>query len=1063
MKKLLALVLALVMTLGLATVSAGATTFTDDADIDHQEAVEVMNSLNIINGMGDGKFDPNGNVTRAQMAKMVTIALLGDVDVSAFTGTATDLKDVSGHWAEGYIKYCYSQGIISGRGNGVFDPNANVTTAEASKMLLVALGYNSDVRKYTGGQWAINVARDAQMKGLYDEIANLSSNKVMDRDDAAQLIYNTLNAERVIAVEGYNSDGVFTTQYRAPQGDESKTLLEETFDAQVYLGNFAENDKTDDTLKEGMIKLANGHLDSATAGNGTPSFYADLDISYIGEEVKVIFKDAKAGTTDVPDKEDTIYGVYVTGGTKVINTTLNKVDDELSDGKLEIDGSKYKVVNFATKRVVINYGAIETPAASDSWTDLSRKTGDAVKFILNDDDKVSMAYVTLSQLGYVTAVNSEKITIAGLGTIKLADNEVYSGAAKNDIVVFTKLYDATAADAYCIVEKAPVVQGTVKGFSVKKANESSSKVVVDGTTYNIYAEAAMPTTSIDSTAGTAYFTTDDIDETFDLYMLNGYVARAEKTSVSMNEYALVLQRNDGKLDSTFNPAKAELLLADGSKVNVTLHKDSVIYTTAGRALDPNDKLNKTTAIDSTNALDQYTLVKYAKVSDTVYKIEEIGAWRRADGGLTNADVKIYDKDTKAFATNATGTESMTASGATLFVYNTAADATQVYNLRNLNNLTVADNTEFAYVVKDSKIVAAFTTVGTRPSGATANTFYGVVASSDGVEKINDEYYNKYTVVNDKDSKTVYVSDGTLAKKRLVSFDIAADDIYTVGEFGNYDAVGYVKEYNEADKTLTYFTGITGNATVGYEGSGAVTKAVDDKVQILYINGDKTKAGDEIGVGEFDGVTGYRNIAVFMDDGKVAAMIVESSLEADILGYSGYNITINGTVWGTYAVGATVDWDVATNGLKKALPAAYDLATAVTVAGKSWSNQSTNEPTADFAMPAANIVINGEYAITNASDATVGTSNGKFKTTTTNATENYGTNVTVTLNNGDGGAKAADANGKITIKVTNVGGTTTYATKDVTLTSGGAVPAGSTLSFTMPSEAVTVTLTFVAAS
>ena len=108
----------------------------------------MLTILGVINGKEDGSFfDPAGNVTRAEMAKMTRHrpeSGAGSVD-GLYVGMNTGLTDVKGHWAESYINYCYSLGIIAGRGNGKFDPAATVTGNEAAKMLLVAAGYDAQL------------------------------------------------------------------------------------------------------------------------------------------------------------------------------------------------------------------------------------------------------------------------------------------------------------------------------------------------------------------------------------------------------------------------------------------------------------------------------------------------------------------------------------------------------------------------------------------------------------------------------------------------------------------------------------------------------------------------------------------------------------------------------------------------------------------------------------------------------------------------------------------------------------------------------------------------------
>ena len=79
MKKFLALLLALVMTMSLVTVGASAkTAFTDDKDITEVEAVEVLSAMGIIDGYKDGSFKPQGALNRAAGAKVVAYLMLGE-------------------------------------------------------------------------------------------------------------------------------------------------------------------------------------------------------------------------------------------------------------------------------------------------------------------------------------------------------------------------------------------------------------------------------------------------------------------------------------------------------------------------------------------------------------------------------------------------------------------------------------------------------------------------------------------------------------------------------------------------------------------------------------------------------------------------------------------------------------------------------------------------------------------------------------------------------------------------------------------------------------------------
>ncbi len=76
------------------------------------------------------------------------------VDNSAlYQSVNSGLTDITSHWAKGHINYCYTTGIIAGRGTGTFDPSATVTALEAAKMLLVAVGYDPAIEGFEGADW----------------------------------------------------------------------------------------------------------------------------------------------------------------------------------------------------------------------------------------------------------------------------------------------------------------------------------------------------------------------------------------------------------------------------------------------------------------------------------------------------------------------------------------------------------------------------------------------------------------------------------------------------------------------------------------------------------------------------------------------------------------------------------------------------------------------------------------------------------------------------------------------------------------------------------------------
>ena len=180
---------------------AGAA-FTDSADIKvDADVVDTLVSLGIVEGFEDGSFQPNGTVTRAQMAKMIYVLRTGNSDASAYNDEKSSFTDINGHWARGYIKYCQSLGIIAGKSNTKFVPNEKVSAQEAAKMLLVTLGYNAQKAGLVGTGWASKTNALADEAGLLEDV-NTAFTAACPRQYAAQLIYNAIDAKTVVLRDG---------------------------------------------------------------------------------------------------------------------------------------------------------------------------------------------------------------------------------------------------------------------------------------------------------------------------------------------------------------------------------------------------------------------------------------------------------------------------------------------------------------------------------------------------------------------------------------------------------------------------------------------------------------------------------------------------------------------------------------------------------------------------------------------------------------------------------------------------------------------------------------------
>ena len=186
MKKFLSLVLALIMTMSLVTVSAGAKDFTDDDKLNYEEAVAVMSEIGVIDGYTDGSFKPTTQLNRGQAAKILCNMILGPTTASALRADTAPFKDVAvDNQYAGYIAYCVQQGITAGYTDGTYRPAAPLTSFAFMKMLLGALGYDAVAEGYVGGNCFINVAKQAIGIGLNKGLKeDFDGGKLITREEA---------------------------------------------------------------------------------------------------------------------------------------------------------------------------------------------------------------------------------------------------------------------------------------------------------------------------------------------------------------------------------------------------------------------------------------------------------------------------------------------------------------------------------------------------------------------------------------------------------------------------------------------------------------------------------------------------------------------------------------------------------------------------------------------------------------------------------------------------------------------------------------------------------------
>ncbi len=880
------------MMLSVMVVGAGAA-FSDQSKIKNTEAVDACTALNIIGGYPDGSFKPEGNITRAEVTKMICVALNGGKNPAVSTNTTPTFSDVRNNanaaWAEGYIESCAAQGIVSGVGGGKFAPNGNVTGVQLAKMLLVSLGYKSENEGFTGNAWATNVNVRAAQKGLYDGLEKMDTNAAITRDNAAQMVWNALNAYEVEyktnLVAGTN--GQLSTQVTVSDkvdGNFKKiTLLRDKYDAWTNVGTLVGVKNNEISLYMNDADQATSDLVNKAPNNASIKFtkvskdYSDL----MGQKVKVIFKNGK--TNDV-------IGVYATSDNTTY--TVNQADIDTSGAKIDANGTKLSV---DSNGVVVYTDGQKT---AEGWTAASfknEKSANVVTLIDTDgDNDIDTACIKTYTVGKVTSVSSSSVIIGGK-TYKFDDDNISKDLKKDDWAIITEnLYndnkDIVKADMKTTKVDATKNQG-------KDPADYKVEFKLDGTWYTV---ATTAKNDIKSNAKSGV--------TVKYVAVNGILFYAEKSSGSdsvskLTDVALIVAKGTG-----VDGKRVKLAFFDGTTKTVNVADD--VYKAQIDVKKINSKVPAGTDVGYA-ALVEGGVYEYT-VSGDKYNFKTIdtsddnyGDYTAKSNGFAASVTSESDAVVKDLDVSAQGAQKLAgtkvADNATILLYDKSRDDTKVITgkqYKSANNVTGGTIWFQAKIDGLKQVAAAVVCVRSIDGQYTTNDNYGYIVSDAEDVSGNCVTYDVWTAkglvtvtektneASARQARTIIgysniKDDSSVASGKLIE-DVDVISTSTTHKYGALNFNGTKTAYDQMNADTSYKYNITSDT------------------QILYVD-TKEKTGSE--TGSFSDATDYQNVYVpnafyIIDDNsdgdnKDLALIIYDTANK-FYGAKAYNLTKEGT-------------------------------------------------------------------------------------------------------------------------------------------------------------------------
>ena len=598
LKRALSLLLSSTLVLGMLVMGSSAAGYQDvDASNKNQEAIEVLQAVGVMSGVdNEGNFDPDGSVTRNQMAVIMAHLLKLDYDYYRGTNPFTDVPD----WAAPYVAACAAEGVIAGIGNNQFGGDMKVTAAQASLMIMKALGYFQNAEDF-GSDWQVATISQASKISLFDQI-NATAESALTRGQVAQMVLNGLQAKTVY----------FT-------GDKG-----------IQIGDVTVGYRAEYTAKTGTDKKYNALITGKTDISDQGQYYIQL-----GEELYdgQLRKAADADDFDRPAftwsyKGEEI-GTYVDWSLLVQEYTTGVTGKEL--------------YNLLTSNIIKNYEFSyyvdgkedQTIKASNMirTNDYNYETTDngALTQVFVDNEKEYIVITTINTyLAKAEADYNEKRDELSLNiyadkyvepTVKAADIPAVADVKEGDIILVNVA--ETSKNDYEVItigEPEVIADAKLTKYSTDSAKKETNYLVTDGTQYDYAMKGNLHNEDV-----LKEYQKSALDNTYNIYLdPYGYVIGTEMVSGEL-KYVFMTGYDRPMTHLGIKTAEAGAIFLDGTmqkiEVNVTKTNDNITQN------DIDDGYSKLAANADVGNMSRYNKwFTYTVNKDGVYTLDPVDNW-----------------------------------------------------------------------------------------------------------------------------------------------------------------------------------------------------------------------------------------------------------------------------------------------------------------------------------------------------------------------------------------------------------------------------------------------------